>query len=116
MSDSSMSIGDRQACFGPPPEPDDPDLQCKTSDAPDPARDGERDPVCGPAGGHPPDEQGSVLDSRPSYDPAKVGTMVKNQADYETISVSASLPFLPTVGVSASYTVDRFGHQYFGLG
>src|SRR5262249_6853909 len=57
----------------------------------------------------------SIGDTRPSYDPLKIAQMVESDPDYRTLSLSANLPFLPTVGFGISATIDRFGKVYVGI-
>lgn len=111
MADTSMSIRDREACFGPDPELYDPDLQCKPPDESD-VKDGGT-PQTVAAG--PSDRPIAYSDALPDYDPETIRAMAKERPDYATVSVSANFPLLATVGIAASYTVDRYGHSYFGL-
>ena len=108
MAEISTSVRDRQACFGPPPEPDESDLQCKASETSDDS---------GPPGvaNASADLGSSVVDSVPADGQAPNKAVAKGDADYATLSVAATFPFLTTVGVAASHTIDRFGHHYFGV-
>jgi hypothetical protein len=115
MADTSMSIGDRPACSRSEPELDDPDLQCKTPQS--------QDETGTPGSNISPRQTDTALvdfralspDALPDYDPEAIRAMAQNKPDYTTVSASATFPLLATVGVAASFTVDRYGHSYFGL-
>jgi hypothetical protein len=113
MSDPSMSVRERQACFGPLPEADDPELVCKAPVSTDDGLAGESS-VSGSAG------HGAGAHQADATVVPHVAALMRASpaagADYTTVSISAELPFLANVGVTASHTVDRFGHEYWGLG
>jgi hypothetical protein len=95
--DSVSGARNQYASYG-PPDPDDDDLVCKAVDA-------VGSDECASTDG-----ETSTAHIREAALPSDSRA---KEADYGSVSLSVSLPFL---SLSVSHTTDRAGHEYYGLG